>query len=172
MNKPTYTSQAASTTGVELVPYHCKHDAILHTFYLPEEQRQFTGMPDEMLALAKQDPHRHPVVITAAGRPVGFFILYDGDELADYTNASEALLLRAFSIHYADQGQGYAKHGLLQLPQYISKHFPNVREVVLGVNARNHPAQKLYLTCGFQDEGDTRMGSHGLQHILKMSLYR
>ncbi|AET59463.1 histone acetyltransferase [Paenibacillus terrae HPL-003] len=171
MIKPTYTSQTASTTNVELVPYHCEHDAILHTFYLPEEQKQFTGMPDQMLALAKEDPHRHPVVITATGRPVGFFILYDGDELADYTNTSEALLLRAFSIHYADQGQGYAKHGLLQLPQFIAKHFPHVREVVLGVNARNLPVQSLYLKCGFKDEGDTKMGSHGLQHILKMSLH-
>lgn len=171
MNKSKCSSQAVSATAVELAPYHCKHDAILHTFYLPEDQRQFTGMPDEMLALAKQDPHRYPVVITANGRAVGFFILYDGEDLADYTNASEALLLRAFSIHYADQGQGYAKHGLLQLPQYISKHFPNVREIVLGVNARNLPAQNLYLTCGFQDKGDTRMGRHGLQHILKMSLH-
>lgn len=84
--------------NVELVPYHCGHDAILHTFYLPEEQKQFTGMPDEMLTLAKENPHRHPVVITATRRPVGFFILYDGDELADYTNTAEALLLRAFSI--------------------------------------------------------------------------
>ncbi|ALP35808.1 N-acetyltransferase [Paenibacillus sp. 28ISP30-2] len=170
MNKPAFTSQPSSTTDVELVPYHCEHDAILHTFYLPEDQQQFTGMPDKMLVLAKQDPHRHPVVITATGRPVGFFILYDGDELTDYTNTSAALLLRAFSIHYADQGQGYAKNGLLQLPQYISRHFPNILEVVLGVNARNLPAYNLYLKCGFKDEDDTRMGSHGLQHILKMSL--
>ncbi|KJD46588.1 GNAT family N-acetyltransferase [Paenibacillus terrae] len=171
MNKPAFTSQPSSTTDVELVPYHCEHDEILHTFYLPEDQQQFTGMPDEMLALAKQDPHRHPVVITAAGRPVGFFILYDGDELADYPNTSEALLLRAFSIHYSDQGQGYAKKGLLLLPPYISEYFPHIREVVLGVNARNLPAQSLYLKCGFKDEGDTKMGSHGLQHILKMSLH-
>ncbi|MGG1673749.1 GNAT family N-acetyltransferase [Paenibacillus sp. NRS-1783] len=111
------------------------------------------------------------VVITAAGRPVGFFILYDGDELADYTNTTEALLLHAFSIHYTDQGQGYAKKGLLLLPHFISRHFPNIREVVLGVNARNLPAQSLYLQCGFKDESDNKMGSHGLQHILKMSLH-
>ncbi|AUS25348.1 acetyltransferase [Paenibacillus polymyxa] len=156
--------------NVGLVPYHCEHDAILHTFYLPEEQKQFTGMPAEMLALAKEDPHRHPVVITATGRPVGFFILYDGDELADYTNTSVALLLRAFSINYADQGQGFAKQGLLLLPQFISRHFPHIREIVLGVNARNLSAQSLYLKCGFIDEGNTKMGQHGLQHIFKMSL--
>ncbi|TKH44019.1 hypothetical protein C1I60_11750 [Paenibacillus terrae] len=108
---------------MELIPYHCEHDAILHTFYLPEDQQQFTGMPDEMLALAKQDPHCHPVVISVTA------------------------------------------------PIYISEYFPHVREVVLGVNARNLPAQSLYLKCGFKDEGDTKMGSHGLQHILKMSLH-
>ncbi|MCF2717704.1 GNAT family N-acetyltransferase [Paenibacillus sp. UKAQ_18] len=170
MNNPTFASQSSSTANVELVPYHCEHDAILHTFYLPEEQKQFTGMPDEMLTLAKEDPHRHPVVITATRRPVGFFILYDGDELADYTNTSEALLLRAFSIHYADQGQGFAKKGLLLLPQFIARHFPHIREIVLCVNARNLSAQSLYRKCGFIDEGNTKMGQHGLQHILKMSL--
>ncbi len=56
MNKPTCTSQPSSTTDVELVPYHCEHDAILHTFYLPEDQQQFTGMPDEMLALVQARP--------------------------------------------------------------------------------------------------------------------
>lgn len=154
--------------GVRLESYQAdSHLAELERFELTEDQRQFTGMPVEMLALAAADPHRHPVVIVAESVPVGFFILYDGEEIrTDYTSEPHSLLVRAFSINFAHQGKGYAKQGLNQLGEYVNEHFPGTAQLVLAVNAHNQPARSLYLKCGFRDQGQMRMGPKGPQHIL------
>jgi hypothetical protein len=95
---------------VQLNFYQPENRAVLEAFYLPEEQKQFTGMPNKMLELAIEDKHRYPIVILAQSRPVGFFILYDGDDLKSYTRNRNSLLLRAFAINYADQGTVPAKN--------------------------------------------------------------
>ncbi|WP_235847678.1 GNAT family N-acetyltransferase [Paenibacillus tuaregi] len=151
---------------VWLEPYDKRHLPGLERYELPREQLQFTGMPIEMLALAETDSHRHPVIIMSPKGPVGFFILYDGHEVAEYTDHPAALILRAFSVNYALQGKGYAKQGLLQLEDYIRQHFPGIAKVVLAVNEQNGPAQALYAGVGFEDEGRIRTGPIGRQFIL------
>lgn len=162
------------TTGpanlVELCFYRPEFAARLSAFSLPEEQMQFTGLPDEVLPETLQDETRHPIVILADGIPVGFFILHHGEGIASYTSNERALLLRALSIDHTHQGQGYAKAAMLLLPAFARKHFPGFNEIVLVVNARNLTAKRLYEKTGFQDKGLTRMGKIGLQHVLHYDL--
>ncbi|KAA0549545.1 GNAT family N-acetyltransferase [Bacillus sp. BGMRC 2118] len=156
--------------NVSLSTYEQSHRDTLFQFYLPEEQLQFTSMPRNALPIALEDIHRHPVVILANEVPVGFFILYNGQERTNYTNNSKSLILRALSINYKDQNKGYAKLALLQLCEYVKEHFSEIEEIALAVNARNNAAINLYLKCGFVDEGRTRMGPKGLQHLLTLFL--
>ncbi|MDD9268149.1 GNAT family N-acetyltransferase [Paenibacillus sp. GCM10023248] len=162
------TSYSASLFPNQLEFYTSAYREALFSFHLPEEQQQFTGMPRDMLPIALEDEHRYPVCIVADGRPVGFFILYDGEERFEYSDHANSLVLRAFSINHAEQGHGHAKAALLQLKAFVSKHFPAVAEIALAVNFKNDPARHVYLCCGFYDSGRTKMGRNGGQHILVM----
>jgi GNAT superfamily N-acetyltransferase len=166
----TTEHEQARCLAVELHLYKPEHREALAAFYLPDEQAQFTGMPEDMIRKSQEDPHRHPIVILQDSRPVGFFILYDGEEIQEYTPNPKALLLRAFSINHADQGKGYAKKGLLHLREFANENFPAAEEITLAVNYKNIPAKNLYLACGFQDKGQTRIGPKGPQHVLSLPL--
>ncbi|MBM6995179.1 GNAT family N-acetyltransferase [Paenibacillus sp. DXFW5] len=145
----------------------------LQGFELLSEQVEFTALPGEALEVAAQDPNRYPVVIQSAeGETVGFFVLHlnaGSDLLVDNPRA---ILLRALSVDFRQQGKGYAKAAMLQLPAFVREHFPEVDEIVLAVNARNLTAQRLYLQVGFEDRGLTRLGPVGLQHIYHFKVER
>ncbi|MGX6979792.1 GNAT family N-acetyltransferase [Vagococcus elongatus] len=79
------------------------------------------------------------------------------------------MLLRSFSTDSRYIKRGYAKKTLRLLPQYMLEKHPAVNEVVLAVNVRNTVAQKLYLTCGFKDEGVRVEGPKG--ELLVLSYY-
>lgn len=155
---------------IKLCKYDSKYDSTLMHFYLPEEQAQFTGMPLEMLHKAKNDNNRNPIVILNYSDPVGFFVLCTGELVSEYTANQNALLLIAFSINHSKQGRGYAKEGLEQLRNFISAEFPDKNEVVLTVNCRNVPAQKLYEKVGFADTSKRKIGNNGEQLILSLQL--
>ena len=156
--------------SIQLVPYTEKFKESLQTFTLPEEQVQFTSHPMELLDKTEQDTTRNPIVILADDKPVGIFALQSGNRVQEYTNKENSLLLVSFSINYTEQGKGYAKQALYQLSDYVYTYFPNIEEIVLAVNERNIPAQKLYVTVGFEDRGHRRMGTIGPQLVLYLSL--
>ncbi|MFF2017518.1 GNAT family N-acetyltransferase [Paenibacillus sp. NPDC058177] len=154
--------------AISLALYQDQYKEALFRFYLPEEQEQFTGMPADTLEEAIVDENRTAVVILEGERPVGFFILHVGKGISNfYPNHSGVMLLRAFLVDYAHQGKGYAKSALLLLPNFIRLHFPSIRAIVLAVNERNLPADRLYTQAGFVDHGMRRTGEKGLQRILQ-----
>lgn len=156
--------------SIQLVPYTEEYKEAFQTYSLPEEQVQFTAHPMELLDHTKQDLTRNPIVILADDKPVGIFSLQSGSRVQKYTTKENSLLLTSFSINYTEQGKGYAKRALQLLSNYVDLHFPNIEEIVLAVNERNIPAQKLYITVGFEDRGDRRMGPIGPQLVLYLPL--
>ncbi|MDM5188652.1 GNAT family N-acetyltransferase [Bacillus sp. DX4.1] len=156
--------------NLQLVPYEEKYKEMIQAFTLPSEQVQFTANPSELLKKAKEDSTHNVVVILANDKPVGIFALQCGERVNEYTNNGNALLLVAFSINYDEQGKGYAKQGLTLLHNFVASYFPEKNEVVLAVNERNIPAQKLYLKVGFEDRGQRRMGPIGRQLVLYLPL--
>lgn len=155
---------------IKLCRYDSKYDTGLMEFSLPEEQAQFTGLPFEIIDQMKKDSSRYPIVIVNHSQPVGFFALCSGELVSEYTSNKNALLLIAFSINYSDQGRGYAKEGLRQLKEYVVENIQNKNEVVLAVNCRNIPAQRLYEKVGFKDTERRRIGKNGEQIILSLSI--
>ncbi len=157
------------TEEIQLIPYDEKYKKIIEAFTLPSEQIQFTAKPSDLLERAEEDATRNVVVITANQIPVGIFALQSGARVAEYTENPHALLLNSFSINYENQGKGYAKKGLTLLREFAKSYFPNTNEIVLAVNERNIPAQKLYAKVGFEDRGQRRMGPIGRQLVLYLS---
>lgn len=56
------------------------------------------------------------------------------------------------------------------LQDFVIYYYPIKNEVILAVNEKNIPAQKLYEKVGFQDKGYRRMGSIGQQLILHLPI--
>ncbi|MGM0805113.1 MAG: GNAT family N-acetyltransferase [Bacillota bacterium] len=142
------------------------HRDALNAFYLPQEQEKFTAMPSDALKKCEKDRGRHPVVIEANGYIVGFVVLHIGENIGDFTANPNAMVIRALSINHPQQGKGYAKEAMLQLPLFVSKHFPEVNELILAVNFKNDPAKKLYEKVGFVDRGQIKHGPVGPQYVL------
>lgn len=147
---------------VELQFYKPKFLDSLKKFSLADDQEQFTALPSKMLEAL---PERYPMVILSNNEPVGFFVLHTSARVKEYTDNPNAVLLTAFSINHSQQGKGFAKKGLEQLKDFIQDEFPSCDEVVLAVNKRNIPAQKLYEKVGYTDTGRRKMGKIGEQLI-------
>ncbi|PKR84240.1 GNAT family N-acetyltransferase [Heyndrickxia camelliae] len=152
---------------VTLEYYQPKYLNELRNFYLPADQEQFTALPVEMLETTNV---RHPIMIVSHNEPVGFFVLHSSERVAEYTDNPNAMLLTAFSINHAHQGKGFAKKGMKLLHDFVHQEFPQCNEIVLAVNQRNIPAQKLYEKVGFTDTGRRKMGEIGEQLILCLKL--
>ncbi|MBT2289810.1 GNAT family N-acetyltransferase [Paenibacillus albidus] len=156
---------------ITLKRYEEKFKDSLLSFQLPDVQAQFTGLPEETLDDALLDPNKCAVVIALGDTAVGFFILHTGISIRNYyNNYSTAVLLRAFLVDHASQGKGYAGRAMALLPAFVRSNFPAVNEVVLLVNERNGPADRLYTRSGFVDCGLRRVGAKGTQKILTLAL--
>jgi RimJ/RimL family protein N-acetyltransferase len=150
--------------------YEEKHKEGLLTFYLPENQEKFTQLPSQALELCKQDEERYPIVIKADGKTVGFFVLHKGENIRDFTANTNAMVIRALSINHTEQGKGYAKAAMTQVSSFVSKHFPEINELILAVNFKNEPAKRLYEKAGFQDRGQIKHGPVGPQYVLHLDI--
>ncbi|GGI15355.1 GNAT family N-acetyltransferase [Gottfriedia solisilvae] len=155
--------------GVELQHYKTEFYESLSEFSLPEEQKQFTSLP---VAMLEASDGRYPIVILSESRPVGFFILHSSSRVRDYTDNTNAMLLTSFSIDHKQQGNGYAKIGLLQIEHFVSEFFQHCNEIVLAVNHKNIAAQKVYEKVGYQDTGRRKIGAIGEQFIYSYTLHR
>ncbi|MEW4025045.1 MULTISPECIES: GNAT family N-acetyltransferase [Bacillus] len=151
--------------------YKPEHADGLNGFVLSEEDKMFTALPKDVLPQALVIRERYPTVVLKEDTPVGFFILHTSKEtIAPYSNSVSAILLSALSIDARQQGKGYAKQAMLQLPAFAASYFPWCDEIVLAVNHRNHRAKNLYQSSGFIDKGRRRIGPIGEQHILHLFL--
>lgn len=157
-------------TDVRLDLYKQKYDEALFNFRLPEEQEKFTSLPQHCIPEVKVDKTMHPVVILHDEAPVGFFVLRSGDVVKKYTENPKALLLTRLSIDESSQGKGYGKKGMNLLGDFVKRQFSECDEIVLAVNHKNIPAQKLYEKVGFVDTGKRIMGKIGEQFVFKLQI--
>lgn len=154
---------------MQLCEYEERFDRQVANYQLSEEQLCFTKAPGECIALSKEDADQHSILAMENNQLVTFFVLHENEGVEPYSDHANAILLRAFSTDYNQQGKGYAKQVLLQLPDFVRAQFPHINEIVLAVNKRNIAAQSLYKNCGFVDEGVRRMGEKG--ELIIMSYY-
>lgn len=149
---------------VELQRYKPEFLKSLKEFELPKEKAQFTAFPTDMLE--KLTDGQYPIIIVSNHEPVGFFLLNSTKKVKEYTDNPNALLLTALSINHSKQGMGFAKKGMSLLKSFVDQEFAEYNEIVLAVNHKNIPAQKLYEKVGFSDTGRRKMGRIGEQFIL------
>ncbi|MFJ8089564.1 GNAT family N-acetyltransferase [Lysinibacillus sp. Ag94] len=149
--------------------YEEKDEHLIERYTITEEQLRYTMSPKESIELVMQDENRHAVLVLDEDRLVTFFVLHEHEGVKPYSSNEQAILIRAFSTDFYEQGKGYAKAALQLLPDFVLTHFPYINELVLGVNLPNTAAQSLYKKCGFVDEGRLAKGFRA--EIKVMSYY-
>ncbi|TFB21377.1 GNAT family N-acetyltransferase [Filobacillus milosensis] len=154
---------------VVLAHYRPEYLEALKAFYLPDEQKQFTAMPEDIV---DANEGQYPIVILAEGVPVGCFLIQHTDRVKEYSDNPNAMLLTALSMDLTYQGKGYAKAGMSELMHFIPSEFPKCDEIILAVNHKNVAAQKLYEKVGFRDTGRRKFGRKGEQYLMDLSLKR
>lgn len=139
-------------------------------YELPKEQLEFSGMPQDIIDRDKENPLKHLVIIQARNEAAGFLVLDESEDRKKYSNNPNALLLRGFSVNPKFQGRGIATGSIYALQEFSKSEFPNFDEVVLGVNARNKPAIRLFKKAGFEDTGRRFMRTSGEQIVMSMRI--
>lgn len=139
-------------------------------YSLPSDQLQYTGLPKDIIRRDAKDPLKHLVIIYVREKVAGFFELDESNERKKYTDNPNVLLLRGYSVDPDFQGRGIATGSIYALPEFIRHHFPHIDEVVLGVNAKNTPAQHVYKRAGFVDTGQRFTGTKGEQFVFSLNV--
>jgi len=148
---------------IKLIMYNDMYHKSLENYPLSQEQLSFTAHPLELLERADIHASYTPIIITEDDKVAGFFVLDTGDDKFHYTDIEGSILLRGYSIHPDHQGRGIAQESMKLLNIFITKQFPDVKIIVLGVNEANKAAQAVYIKSGFNDEGRRFNGRSGIQ---------
>ena len=130
------------------------------------EQKAFVEPINE--TLADINPQRDNFVMEAEGTIIGFFQI---DHPSDERKISDFLELHEVQIDAKHQGKGYGKAFVKELPNLLSREYPEAPGVCLTVNFRNTQAHRLYQLGGFIDTGKVYLlGRSGPQHIMRHRL--
>ncbi|TWI54958.1 acetyltransferase (GNAT) family protein [Pseudomonas duriflava] len=82
----------------------------------------------------------------------------------------DACTVHALQIDRQMQGQGLGRLCLHLLPQSVRQVWPELKRIMLAVDAHNQAAMQLYLKQGWQDNGKYYPGRVGLERRLTLLL--
>lgn len=153
-----------------LQKYEDTFKELVQQYQLTDEQLRFTGLPEQPIIISRTNLFIHPILGIDGGLLTTFFVLDEKKDVALYTTNTKAILLRTFSTDHRYQGKGYAKKALQQLPHFVSENFPKANELILAVNQKNLPAQKLYERAGFQYSDKSVIGEAGPLYVMSLKL--
>jgi ribosomal protein S18 acetylase RimI-like enzyme len=119
--------------------------------------------------LVRPNPDVQGFALLADEHPVGFFLLKRGEFLPDWA-APGSTTLHALQLDYRFQGKGLGKTLLQGLAAAVAEQWPEVRQVMLSVDADNIAALNLYLGQGWIDTGEAYKGRIGYERRLVLQL--
>lgn len=146
--------------------------AAIKMLVLDPDQEQFAGSVDAVFDGLQNSLHpdlEHAFAIVVSKMTVGFFILREKQAMPDWAPRG-VVTLHSFRISRACQGKGYGKAGAGLAISWVRQNRPDVRQLMLAVNARNVLAKSVYLRVGFVDTGEVFQGPVGDQHILNVEV--
>ncbi|MFD1851285.1 GNAT family N-acetyltransferase [Oceanobacillus bengalensis] len=156
-----------TVNNVKLENFSDEYLEVLKSFELPADQAKFTALPSKYFEVTEG---QYRIVIVNENEPIGFFLLHSTERVKEYSDNSNAMLLTSLSVNQTKQGKGYAKQAMFLLSDFVKSEFPNCNEIVLAVNYKNIPAQRLYSKIGYRDTGRRKMGPIGEQFIMSLLL--
>lgn len=154
---------------MKLIAYNNEFKEQLKTYQIKD--LTFTGLPQNAIKISQKNKDYHPILLVNESNEIyTFFVLDYGDDKFKYTKSMKSLLLRSFSTNERFLRKGYAFFALNLLSKYVQINYPDIQEIVLGVNKKNLAAQKLYKKAGFEKKAKTYIGKKGIQLIFSKSV--
>jgi diamine N-acetyltransferase len=109
-------------------------------------QTSFVASNETSLEEAEDNPACIPLIIRAAGEPVGFAMYALDEDDGNYW-------IYRLMIDARFQGKGYGRAALIQIVNMLAA-LPDCTCVVLGVKPENERARRVYEGIGFRATGD------------------
>ena len=134
------------------------------------QQKEFSGDIDSALhALGSNaNPGVKGFVLLSQGVPVAFLLLKRPPCLPHWADEDTATL-HALQVDYRAQGKGYGKACLQALPHVARQAWPEIKGLMLSVDAHNESALNLYLKQGWVDTGEAYKGRIGYERRLALA---
>jgi GNAT superfamily N-acetyltransferase len=159
---------------ISLSPVTISDRLAIKQLELDPEQELFAGVVDAIfddLQNSQYPDLEHPFAIVVLEKRAGFFILREEEALPDWAPRG-VVTLHSFRVCRTCQGKGYGRAGADLAISWVRQNRPDVRQLMLAVNARNVLAKSAYLKMGFNDTGEIFRGPVGHQHILSVEIPR
>lgn len=140
---------------------------------LPEQIRHVGDIHGGLHTLtARPVVDRQGFVLLIDDIPRGFFVLKRRSLLPDWARDSPRITttLHALMIDKGFQGLGLGKRCLRALPGLARALWPDTEQLMLAVEAGNHPARQLYLTLGWQDLPESDAAYASFERLMLLTL--
>lgn len=146
---------------------------LLEIALLPEQVRHVGDIHGGLHTLtARPVVDRQGFVLLIDDIPQGFFVLKRRSLLPDWARDRPRITttLHALMIDKGFQGLGLGKRCLRALPGLARALWPDTEQLMLAVEAGNHPARQLYLTLGWQDLPESNPEHASVERLMLLRL--
>ncbi|MGG6896068.1 MULTISPECIES: GNAT family N-acetyltransferase [Rhizobium] len=142
-NQQLHAANLAAVTLEHVAREDCQQVLLLRPH---DYQTSYLASNEESLEEAEENPACVPLIIRAAGEPVGFAMYALDEDDGNYW-------IYRLMIDGRFQGRGYGRAALIQIVKLLSE-IPGCPCVVLGVHPENEKARRLYEHVGFRMTDD------------------
>jgi len=146
---------------------------LLEIALLPEQIRHVGDIHGGLHTLtARPVADRQGFAVLIDDIPRGFFVLKRRSLLPDWARDSARVTttLHALMIDRRFQGLGLGKQCLRALPGLTQELWPETAQLMLAVEAGNHPARQLYLTLGWQELPESDPNHASVERLMLLRL--
>ncbi|MGY4818813.1 GNAT family N-acetyltransferase [Pseudomonas chlororaphis subsp. piscium] len=161
-----------SPTTTRLVPYEqldARQLQQLDALEVHPQQKNYSGDIYTALhtLLKAPEPGIKGFALLADEVPVAFLLLKRPPFLPHWADPDTATL-HALQVDHRVQGQGYGRACLQALPAAARQAWPEIKGLMLSVDADNQAAFNLYLKQGWVDSGEAYRGRIGYERRLAL----
>lgn len=146
---------------------------LLEIALLPEQIRHVGDIHGGLHTLtARPVADRQGFVLLMEDIPRGFFVLKRNTLLPDWARDRPRITttLHALMIDKGFQGLGLGRQCLRALPELTQALWPDTEQLMLAVEAGNHPARQLYLALGWQELPESDAAHASVERLMLLPL--
>jgi len=171
--RTSHSPDRDTAVTTRLVPYEhldATQRQQLESLEIHPQQKEFSGDIHGALhtLLSAPGPGIKGFALLVQEVPVAFMLLKRPPFLPAWADADTATL-HALQVDHRAQGQGYGKACLQALPAAARDAWPQIKGLMLSVDAHNESALNLYLKQGWVDNGEAYRGRIGYERRLALA---
>ena len=164
----------SEVSGIEIVDWHAlappDRDAVL-ALQISAPQTEFAGPVARGVAACEAGERAEVagLAIRVDGGVVGWVVLKRGSSAPDWVPATAAVV-SGLRVDVRHQGRGIGGAALGAIAGWVTRHWPQVPQLVLRVDDGNAAGIRAYEKAGWIETGERRIGRVGLERTMSLRL--